>query len=69
MSNILKVVLTNAVRNTEIQKAGEILGISRKQVIKLRKGESANINSDKLLGFILDYMAHPRLIIKEHFID
>lgn len=69
MNNILKVVLTNAIRNTEMQKAGEILGISRKAVIKLRKGESANINSDKLLDFILDYMAHPRLIIKEHFID
>jgi DNA-binding Xre family transcriptional regulator len=62
MENILKTTLTNAVRNTETQKAGEILGISHKSVIRLRKGEGANINSDKLLDFILDYMAHPRII-------
>lgn len=30
--------------------------------MKLRKGQSANINIDKLLDFIFDYMAHPRII-------
>ncbi len=61
MNNILKIVLMNAVRNTETQKVTEILGISQKAVMKLRKGERANINSDKLFDFIFDYMAHSRI--------
>lgn len=63
MINIFKAVLTNGVRNISVGKVREALGISTTEVLKLRKGESANINSDKLLDFILDYMAHPQIII------
>ncbi len=63
MANIFKTVLTNGVRNISVGKVREALGISTTEVLKLRKGESANINSDKLLDFILDYMAHPQIII------
>lgn len=61
--NILKIVLQNAVKNNTVDIISEKLGISNLNVRKLKNGGSANIDSDKLLNFIYEYMANPKILI------
>lgn len=61
--NLLKIVLQNAVKNNTVDIVSEKLGISQLSVRKLGNGGSADIDSDKLLDFICEYMANPKILI------
>lgn len=62
-NNILKTVLENAVKNNTLDVVSEKLGISVLSARYLRDGGSANIDSDKLLNFICEYMTNPKILI------
>lgn len=63
--NILKIILSNAVNNTDIEIIASQLGISLFEAKKIRKGGSAKVDSDRLLNFIFEYLAQPRIIIED----